>query len=153
MTNNFEKKHNATIRLILLANKASPSPLLGQALGPYGINIMEFCKNFNNQTKNIKGNIYIPTKINFYTRENYQIIIKTPTTTFLVKNIANIVKGNPLTKKALHEKQGFINLKEIYHLAVFKKCDRELNHLNIKSLCKTLIGSIKSIGILIKNLN
>lgn len=56
-------KPKATIRLTLLAGKAAPSPLLGQALGQYSINIMEFCKNFNNQTKNIKETVYVPTII------------------------------------------------------------------------------------------
>ena len=142
-----EKKHIATIRLTLLANKAAPSPLLGQALGQYGINIMEFCKNFNNQTKNLKENIYVPTVIYLYSRDNFKVIIKTPSTTFLLKQIANISKGSSMSKK---QQEGVIYLKEIYHLALFKKCDRLLNHLNIKSLCKTIIGSIKSMGIKIK---
>lgn len=146
----MNKKHIATIKLTLLANKAAPSPLLGQALGQYGINIMEFCKNFNNQTKNIKDNIYIPTIIYLYSRDNFKVIIKTPTTSFLVKHIANILKGSSMAKK---QQQGILYLKEIYHLAIFKKCDRILNHLNVKSLCKTIIGSIKSMGITIKNEN
>lgn len=146
----MNKKHIATIKLTLLANKAAPSPLLGQALGQYGINIMEFCKNFNNQTKNIKDNIYIPTIIYLYSRDNFKVIIKTPTTSFLVKHIANILKGSSMAKK---QQQGILYLKEIYHLAIFKKCDRILNHLNVKSLCKTIIGSIKSMGITIKKNN
>ncbi len=146
----MNKKHIATIKLTLLANKAAPSPLLGQALGQYGINIMEFCKNFNNQTKNIKDNIYIPTIIYLYSRDNFKVIIKTPTTSFLVKHIANILKGSSMAKK---QQQGILYLKEIYHLAIFKKCDRILNHLNVQSLCKTIIGSIKSMGITIKKNN
>jgi large subunit ribosomal protein L11 len=146
----MNKKHIATIKLTLLANKAAPSPLLGQALGQYGINIMEFCKNFNNQTKNIKDNIYIPTIIYLYSRDNFKVIIKTPTTSFLVKHIANILKGSSMAKK---QQQGILYLKEIYHLAIFKKCDRILNHLNVKSLCKTIIGSIKSMGITVKKNN
>jgi large subunit ribosomal protein L11 len=147
-----ENKHNATIRLIMLAGKASPSPLLGQALGPYGINIMEFCKNFNNRTKNVKENVYVPIQIHFYTRDNYKILVKTPTTTFLVKQIANIAKGNPLPKKTIHLHKGFIKLKEIFHLALFKKCDKGsfLHYTDKHSLCKTLIGSIKSMGLNIK---
>jgi large subunit ribosomal protein L11 len=143
----MNKKHIATIKLTLLANKAAPSPLLGQALGQYGINIMEFCKNFNNQTKNIKDNIYIPTIIYLYSRDNFKVVIKTPTTTFLIKNIANILKGSTMTKK---QQNGIIYLKEIYHLAILKKCDKILNHLSTKALCKTIIGSIKSMGITIK---
>lgn len=140
----MKKKHIATIRLTLLANKAAPSPLLGQALGQYGINILEFCKNFNNQTKNLKDNIYVPIVIQLYSRDNFQVIIKTPSTSFLVKQISNISKGSSMAKK---QQEGIIYLKEIYHLALLKKCDRFLNHINLKSLCKTIIGSIKSMGI------
>lgn len=138
------KKPTAIIRLTLLANQAAPSPILGQVLSPYGINIMEFCKNFNNQTKNIKDNIYVPIMVYLYTKDNYQIIIKTPSTTYLLKQITKISKGSSLTKKQNH---GFIYLKEIYHLAILKKCDRVLNHINLKSLCKSIIGSAKSMGI------
>ncbi len=108
---------------------------------------MEFCKNLKNKTKNIKDNIYIPTIIYLYSRDNFKVVIKTPTTTFLIKNIANILKGSSMTKK---QQNGIIYLKEIYHLAIFKKCDKILNHLNIKALYKTIIGSIKSMGITIK---
>ena len=144
---NWKKKPIATIRLTLLANKAAPSPLLGQALGQYGINIMEFCKNFNNQTKNLKEHIYVPTLIYLYNRDNFQVIIKTPSTTYLIKQVANIIKGSSTPKK---KQQGYLYLKEIYHLAIFKQCDKILNSLNIKSLCKNIIGSAKSMGIKIK---
>jgi large subunit ribosomal protein L11 len=140
------KKPTSTIRLTLLANKAAPSPLLGQALGQYGINIMEFCKNFNNQTKNLKEQLYVPTLIFLYNRDNYEIIIKTPSTSYLLKQIAKITKGSSITKKET-KNQGFIYLKEIYHIAILKKCDKGLNNLNIKSLCKSIIGSAKSMGL------
>jgi large subunit ribosomal protein L11 len=141
-------KCNATIRLILLANKATPSPLLGQALGQYGINIMEFCKNFNHETKNLKDNIYVPILIYFYSRDNYKVVVKTPTTTFLIKQIVNILKGKSKIKQ--QDNQFYITLKEIYHIGLLKKCDKLLNYINIKSLCKMIIGSIKSMGLIIK---
>jgi large subunit ribosomal protein L11 len=145
----MKKKPIATIRLTLLANRAAPSPLLGQALGQYGINIMEFCKNFNNQTKMVCSQVYIPTHIYLYSRDSFQVIIKTPSTSYLIKQVANISKGSALAKK--NNLEACIFLKEIYHLAIFKKCDRLLNHLSLKALCKTLIGSAKSMGIGIAN--
>lgn len=144
---NWKKKPIAKIRLTLLANKAAPSPLLGQALGQYGINIMEFCKNFNNKTKNIKEHVYVPTLIYLYNRENYQVLIKTPTTSFLIKQITKINKASSMAKK---KPQSILFLKEIYHLAIFKKCDKVLNSFDLKSLCKTIIGTAKSMGILIQ---
>jgi large subunit ribosomal protein L11 len=141
----MKKKAKAKIRLTLLANKAAPSPILGQALGQYGINIMEFCKNFNGKTKNIKENTLIPTKIMLYSKETYEIIIKTPTTTNIIKQITNIEKGSKMTKKENIE--GYIKLKEIYHIAILKKCDKILNHIKIKEICKSIIGTVKSMGI------
>lgn len=140
----MKKKAIATIRLTLLANKAAPSPLLGQALGQYGINIMEFCKNFNNKTKNIKDTVYVPTVIKLYSRENFKVEIKTPTTTFLMKQIANISKASNMPKK---HQVGYLSPKEIYHLALLKTCDPSLNGIDTKSFCKTLVGSAKSMGI------
>ncbi len=146
----MKKKAKAKIRLTLLANKAAPSPILGQALGQYGINIMEFCKNFNGKTKNIKENTLIPTKIMLYSKETYEIIIKTPTTTNMIKQITNIEKGSKMTKK--ENMEGYIKLKEIYHIAILKKCDKILNHIKIKEICKSIIGTVKSMGIpIIKN--
>lgn len=131
-----------------MASKAAPSPLLGQALGQYGINIMEFCKNFNNQTKNIKEQVYIPVRVEIYNRERFEVSIKTPTTTYMIKQIANIAKGSASTKKKNIE--AYIRLKEIYQLAILKKCERVLGDIGIKSICKSLIGTVKSMGIKIE---
>lgn len=141
----MKKKAKAKIRLTLLANKAAPSPILGQALGQYGINIMEFCKNYNAKTKNIKENTYIPTQIIIYNKETYDIIIKTPTTTNIIKQIANVEKGSKKSKKEKIE--GYIKEKEIYHIGVIKKCEKILNHIKMKELCKSIVGTIKAMGL------
>jgi large subunit ribosomal protein L11 len=140
----LNKKPIATIKITSLANKAAPSPLLGQALGQYGTNIMESRKNFNNQTRNSKEHVYVPTTVHLYSRENFKVTIKTPSTAYLIKQVANIPKGGNMPKK---QQEGFINLKEIYHLAIFKKCDKILNHLNMRSLCRSITGTAKSMGI------
>lgn len=141
----MEKKPIARIRLTLLANKAAPSSVLGQTLGQYKINIMEFCKLFNSQTKNIKEQVYIPTFIRIYSQNSFEITIKTPSTTYLLKQTANVTKGSSQPKKGWSK--GAILLKEIYHLAIFKKCDQLMNHLESRSICKTLMASAKSMGI------
>lgn len=145
---NARNKPIATIKLTLLANKASPSPLLGQALGQHGINIMDFRKIYNNLTKNLKDNIYVPIIIYLYTRDNYKIIIKTPSTSYLIKQIVNINKF--YSYRIQKNNNNIIYLKEIYYLAIFKKCDKVLNYLNIKSLCKNSIGTIKTMNLNIK---
>jgi large subunit ribosomal protein L11 len=141
------KKPIATIRLTLLAHKAAPSSTLGQAFGQYGINIMDFCKQFNNQTKNLKANENqkIPTTIIVFSRNSFEIHIKTPSSTSLLKNCANVSKASMEPKK--QELTQYITLKELYHLAIFKKCDPLMNHLSVKSITRSLIGSAKSMGL------
>jgi large subunit ribosomal protein L11 len=146
MNSQIQKKPIATIRLTLLARSATPSPILGQALGQYGINIMEFCKNFNNQTKNIKERTPVPALVAIYSNGVFETTVKTPSNTYLLKKAANISKGSSMPKKNNLE-EAYIYPKEIYHLAVLKACDRLMNHLNLKSICKTLIGSAKSMGL------
>ena len=145
------KKPIATIRLTLLANRAAPSPILGQALGQYGINIMEFCKLYNSKTSNIKDTIYIPTIVTIFSPTSFDIFIKTPTSTYLLKSVANISKGSSMTRRKQKnlsiDTEGFILLHEIYEMAKLKKSTRLLNFIRLKSLCKTLIGSAKSMGL------
>lgn len=143
----------AIIRLRLMANKAAPSPILGQSLGQYGINIMDFCKKFNNSSKNLKDGLIVPITVTIYSAKSFIIQIKTPSASELIKTVTGFKKGSSLPRKSPYKKEeGFLLLKEVYHLAIFKKCDRFLNHLEIKSLSKTLIGTAKSMGIpVIKN--
>ena len=141
------KKPIATIRLTLSANKAAPSPTLGQAFGQSGINMMDFCKEFNNQTKNLKADDAqkIPTTVIVYSRNSFQVHIKTPSSTSVLKNTANVSKGATAPKR--EQLAQYITLKELYHLARFKKCDPLMNHLSLKSIVKSLIGSAKSMGL------
>nr|BBH42963.1 50S ribosomal protein S11 [Marophrys sp. SRT127] len=129
------RKPLATIRFILLANNAKPSPALSQALGQYRINIMEFCKNFNARTKNIKEHVYIPTKITIYNRNSYEIAIKTPTSTYLLRESADAVNSVGITTK------------QLYHLGIFKKGDSFMSYANVQSVCRSLIGSAKSMNL------
>lgn len=107
---------------------------------------MQFCKNFNNKTKNIKENIYIPTKLILYNKETYEIIIKTPTTSYLIKRIANIEKAVRRTE-IRKDHEGYIRIKEIYNIGLVKKCDKLINHIEIKEICKSIIGTIRTLGI------
>jgi large subunit ribosomal protein L11 len=142
----MNQKPIATIRLTSSATRAAPSPILGQALGQYGINIMDFCKKSNSLTKNIKEIVYVPTPVTVYSSNQFEITTKTPTTCYLSKQVANVSKGSPLPKKKNLEEE-FILLKEIYHLAISKKCDRLSNHSTLHAICKTFIGSAKSMGL------
>jgi large subunit ribosomal protein L11 len=129
------RKPIATIRFVLLARSAKPSPALSQALGQYRINIMDFCKNYNARTKNIKEHVYIPTKITIYNRNSYDIAIKTPTSTYLLRECAN--HNDSLTTK------------QLYHLGIFKKSDSQMKcfSLSTQSVCRSLIGSARAMSI------
>lgn len=93
------KKKIGRVRLSLPANKAAPSPILGQAFGQFGINMMEVCKTFNRQTQNLKDGLIIPTAVTVYNNNTFDLIIKTPSTTAFFKNTALFVKGSSLPKK------------------------------------------------------
>lgn len=133
------------IRLTLLANRASPSPLLGQSLGQYGLNIQEFCKHFNLLTQNLKGHVFVPTLISFSSRDSFSVTLKTPSSSFLLCSFSNISKGSSSPKKLPFH--AFILLNEIFHLALFKHSDRFLSHICLLSLSKSLIGSALSLGL------
>lgn len=145
----MEKKGKpiAKIKLRLLANKAGPSPVLGQALSQYGINIMDFCKTFNNHTKNLKETLLVPVKITIYNSTSFDILIKTPSTSYILKNMIGFEKGSEKPKKILLKNA--ITRKEIYEIALLKKSNRELNKIPLRSICKSIIGSIKSMGLLL----
>ena len=145
---NTGKKPIARIRLAPLANKAAPSSVPGQTLGQYKINIMESRKPSNSKTKNIKEHVYIPTPIKIFSSNPFEITIKTPSTTYLSKQTANVAQGSALPKKVLLPQS--VLLKEIYHLAIFKKCDPLLNHLELKAIRKTPIASAKPMGLPIR---
>ena len=146
-TKNILHKPVANIKLKLIANKAVPSPVLGQALGQYGIEIMQVCKIFNNQTCNLQESTFlqIPLKITIYNQKTFEIKIKTPSTSEIIKNITGVRKASKLPKK-VYVTSG-IRLKEIYHIGLYKKSNQLINHMRMKSICKTIIGTIKSIGI------
>jgi large subunit ribosomal protein L11 len=76
------------------------------------------------------------------------VSIKTPTTSYLIKQIANIAKGSTMPKK---QQEGYIHIKEIYHLAILKKCDKMPGQPDTKALCKSITGTAKSMGIVVES--
>lgn len=118
--------------------------MLGQALGQYGINIMNFCNKFNEQTKNIKQGTIVPVKLIVYNQTSFEIEIKTPSTVDLLKKVSGIKKGSSTAKKS---SIGFILLQEIYHLVHFKRCSKKLHHLKAVSLSRSVVGTAISMGL------
>src|SRR3989442_9674978 len=88
------KKVNAVVKLQIPAGKATPAPPVGTALGPHGVNIMDFCKNFNARTAKDEG-LIIPAVVTVDADSTYTFITKTPPAPVLLKNVANLAKGSP----------------------------------------------------------
>jgi len=139
------KKVVALIKLQVPAGKANPSPPVGPALGQHGVNIMEFCKNFNEKTKSQEGMI-IPVVITVYADRTFSFITKTPPAATLLKKAAGIAKasGEPNRNKV-----GFVTSKDIEEIARTKMPD--LNAVDIEGAIATIKGTARSMGIEIKD--
>ncbi len=135
------KKITANIRLQIPAGAANPAPPVGPALGQHGLNIMEFCKAFNERTKKDIGTI-IPVIITVYHDRTFDFVCKKPPVSFLVKEAAKIEKGSPEPHK---NKVGKISREKIKEIAEIKMSD--LNAHDIENAMKIVEGTIRSMGI------
>jgi large subunit ribosomal protein L11 len=135
------KKVTAKIKLQLPAGKANPSPPVGPALGQHGVNIMEFCKQYNAQTADKAGQI-IPVEISVYEDRSFTFVLKTPPVSFLIIQAAGIPKGASKTK---HEKAGQLTAKQVEEIAQLKMSD--LNAHTIESAVQMVRGTARSMGV------
>ena len=135
------KKVTGELKLQIPAGKANPSPPVGPALGQRGINLMEFCKAFNEKTKDMMG-YTIPVEITVYNDRSFTFITKQPPATDLLKKAAGIQKGS---SNPLKEKVGKITKAQLREIAEKKLPD--LNTDDIEVAMKTLAGSARSMGI------
>ncbi len=136
-----KKQVMALVKLQISAGKASPAPPIGPALGPHGINIMEFCKAFNAQTKTA-GDTIIPAVLTIYADRSFSFILKTPPASELLKKAAGIIKGSGVPNK---EKVGKVTLSQIREIANTKMPD--LNAFNIGKAVESIKGTARSMGI------
>lgn len=135
------KEIKAKIKLQIPGGAATPAPPVGAALGQQGVNIMDFCKQFNAKTADKKGQT-IPVLITVYTDKKFDFVVKTPPTSELVKKRMNLSKGS---SKPSHEKVGTISQKDIEEIAKIKLPD--LNASSIEQAKKIIAGSVRSMGI------
>ena len=135
------KKITSYIKLQVPAGKANPAPPIGTALGPQGVNIMEFCKQFNAKTANM-GDIKIPVVITVYADRSFTFITKTPPAADLLKKAAKIEKGSG---KPNREKIGTISRAQIEEIAKTKMPD--LNAASLEAASRTVAGTARSMGI------
>lgn len=135
-----EKKVKAVIKLQIPAGQATPAPPVGPALGQHGVNIMEFCKAFNAETKGKEGTL--PVVLTVYEDRSFEYKVKTPITSELIKKAVNIVKGSGVPNR---EKVGKITKKQIEEIAKIKMAD--LNTKDLQSAIKIVEGTAKSMGV------
>jgi large subunit ribosomal protein L11 len=136
-----KKKLAATVKIQIQAGQATPAPPVGTALGPHGINIMDFCKAYNAETENQRG-LVIPAEISIYEDRSFTFITKTPPAPFLIRQAAGLEKGssNPRT-----EKVGQLTESQVRKIAENKMPD--LNAVDIDGAMLQIAGTARSMGI------
>jgi large subunit ribosomal protein L11 len=137
------KKVTAQVKLQIPAGKATPAPPVGTALGPQGVNIMEFCKSFNAKTsaKDQEG-LIIPVVITIYSDRSFTFITKTPPVAVLVKRAVNLAKGSAEPNK---NKVGKITRKQLEEIAKIKMPD--LNCFTLEAAVEQVKGACRSMGV------
>ena len=137
------KKVTGQVKLQIPAGKATPAPPVGTALGPQGVNIMEFCKAYNAKTsgKDQEG-LIIPVVITIFSDRSFTFITKTPPVAILVKRAVNLAKGSAEPNKT---KVGKITMKQIEEIAKIKLPD--LNSFDMEGAVSQVVGACRSMGV------
>ncbi len=136
------KKVKAFIKLQVPAGAANPAPPIGPALGQHGVNIMDFCKQFNEKTKKMESGVPIPVVITVFEDRTFSFITKMPPMSALIKKVAGLAKGSGEPNK---NKVGKLNLTQIEEVAKQKMPD--LNTKDIKEAMQMVRGTARSMGI------
>jgi large subunit ribosomal protein L11 len=139
------KRVKAVVKLQIPAGKANPAPPIGTALGPQGVNIMAFCKEYNERTANQVG-LIIPAEITIYEDRSFTFITKTPPVPDLLKKAAGVEKGSPVANKT---KVGSIDRAKLREIAEIKM--KDLNAINIEGAESMVAGTARSMGITIND--
>jgi large subunit ribosomal protein L11 len=137
------KKIEGYIKLQIPAGKANPSPPVGTALGPRGLNIMEFCKQFNAATQSLEPGMPIPVVITCFSDRSFIFVTKTPPVTYFLKKAAGVEKGSQTTGRGATA--GKVTVKQIREIAEKKMVD--LNANNVEAAMQMVKGSARSMGL------
>jgi len=135
------KQVKTVIKLQIKGGQANPAPPVGPALGQAGINIMEFCKAYNDQTKDRQGEV-IPVEITAFVDGTFTFILKTPPASDLIKKYANVKKGSNMPGREI---TGSIKIEDVRKIAEVKMPD--LNAFDLDQAEKIIAGSARSMGI------
>jgi large subunit ribosomal protein L11 len=139
------KEVSGILKLQIKGGQANPAPPVGPALGQRGVNIMEFCKSFNDKTKSLMGQP-VPVVITIYKDKKFDFIIKTPPASFLIKEAIKLKSGSKEPGKKI---AGSITKAQLKKIAEIKM--RDLNAIDIEQAIKIIAGSARSMGIEVKD--
>ncbi len=139
------KKVKAIVKLNISAGKANPAPPIGPALAGHGINIMQFCKEYNARTQNRAGEI-IPAEITVYTDGSFTFVLKSPPTSELLKKAAGIEKGSDMPNR---NKVATISRDKIREIAEVKL--KDMNATDIEKAMRQVEGTARNMGIVVKD--
>jgi large subunit ribosomal protein L11 len=139
------KKVAGQLKLQVPAGKANPSPPVGPALGQRGINIMEFCKAFNARTQEMEPGSPTPVIITYFTDKSFQMEIKTPPASFLLKKAAGLKSGSKAPGKAV---AGSVTIAQVREIAEAKM--KDLNANDVEAAMLIIAGSARSMGLEVK---
>ncbi len=139
------KKVQAVVKLQVPAGQANPAPPIGPALGQHGVNIMEFCKQFNAKTQKMEQGLVIPVLLTVYQDRSFTFIMKTPPVSILIKKAIGLAKGSATPNK---EKVGALTKAQVTEIAKQKMPDLNVNSL--EAAMRTVEGTARSMGVEIK---
>ncbi|KAJ8609696.1 hypothetical protein CTAYLR_009391 [Chrysophaeum taylorii] len=134
----------AVVRLRCPAGAAKPGPSIGQALGPHGLNMMEFVKAFNAATQSLPPETPVPVVLTAYNNRTFTFVTKTPPASYLIRQQLGLQKGS---KHPGTISSGTIRWNQIREIATVKQADKHLAHIPFESLCKSIAGTAQSMGI------
>ena len=137
------KKIDGYIKLQIPAGQANPSPPVGPALGQRGVNIIEFCKEFNVHTKSMEQGMPVPVAITVYADRSFSFVSKSPPASYFLKKAAGLLKGSSLPGR--EDAVGRVTMAQVREIA--EKKMEDLNASDIDAACRTVAGSARSIGI------
>ena len=139
------KKVNGYIKLQVPAGSANPSPPIGPALGQQGVNIMEFCKQFNAQTQKLEKGSPIPVVITMYADRSFTFEMRTPPASFFLKKAAKVTSGSKEPGRGV---AGSVTMDQVREIAKVKM--KDLNTDDVEAAAKTIAGSARSMGLQVK---
>ena len=136
-----KKKVKAVVKIQIEAGKATPAPPIGTALGPHGVNIMEFCRSYNEKTASMAGQV-VPVELTIFEDRTFTFVTKTPPAAALLKKAAGVEKGSAKPNK---EKVGKVSQQQVREIAELKL--KDLNAYTVDAAMKMVEGTARSLGI------